>query len=224
MENGSFESNFTASFHGWKESVAVSEDLNAKADFTRESDKSLLADFGCLWAEADDLWVRHQNSPAFHGYVSADYAMVFESLARLRGSVLTMLEWGSGLGIVTIMASRMGFEAYGIEAEPSLVSYAEGLAKSYDSTAQFAQGSFIPDEFVWNPADGDEVQNTMVDVASAYDELDMELRDFDLVYAYPWPEEHTLFRNIMRGLGRQDAMLLTYDVREGMELTRFHGA
>ncbi len=64
---------------------------------------------------------------AFEGYVSADYLSVFHSLAQLRNRVSTVLEWGSGLGVVSIMASRMGFEAFGIEAEAVLVEYALGL-------------------------------------------------------------------------------------------------
>ncbi len=62
---------------------------------------------------------------------------------------------------------------------------------------------------------------TIIDAASAYDELDMEIRDFDLIYAYPWPHEHTLYHNIMREFGRTDAMFLSYDAREGTELVRF---
>ena len=130
---------------------------------------------------------------------------------------------GSGLGIVTIMASRMGFEAYGIEAKPDLVEYSESLAQAYGPHARFSQGSFIPDEFEWNPSDGDDAYRTIIDAASAYHELDMELRDFDLIYAYPWPDEHTLYHNVIRALGRREALLLTYDVRKGMELVRFHG-
>ena len=60
-----------------------------------------------------------------------------------------------------------------------------------------------------------------MDAASAYDELDMELRDFDLVYAYPWPDEHILFHNIMRRFGRREALFLSYHEREGVELVRF---
>ncbi len=199
----------------------MSQNRNAEPDSSSDADEMLLAEFGGLWREALDIWERHQHAPAFHGYVSADYLAVYTSLARLRGRASTVLEWGSGLGIVAIMASRMGFEAYGIEAEPALVEYSETLAKSYGPTARFAQGSFIPDGFEWNPAAGDEVNRTVIDVPSAYDELDMELRDFDLVYAYPWPDEHTLYHNIMRQFARRDALLLSYDVREGMQLVSF---
>ena len=200
----------------------MSKTLNAEADSSYDADRTLLAEFGSLWADAENLWEQHQDTPAFHGYVSADYRTVYKSLARLQGSVSTVLEWGSGLGIVTIMASRMGFEAYGIEAEPDLVEYSESLAQVYGRHARFSQGSFIPDEFEWNPSDGDDAYRTIIAAASAYDALDMEIRDFDLIYAYPWPNEHTLYHNIMREFGRQDALLLCYDARKGIEMVRFH--
>ena len=179
-----------------------------------------MAEFRGLWAQADELWEQQKDQPAFAGYVSADYEAVYASLAQLRGRVLTVLEWGSGLGIVTIMASRMGFEAYGIEAEMELVEHAEDFAQAYGPHARFAQGSFVPDEFQWDPSNGDTVFQTIIDVPSAYDELDMELRDFDLVYAYPWPEEITLYHNILRKLGRRDSLFLWYDAREGIDLIK----
>ena len=195
--------------------------LNTEPDSSQDQDDTLLAEFDGLWAEADEIWLRHQDMPAFHGYVSADYQAVYQSLARLRGRVLTVLEWGSGLGVVTIMASRMGFQAYGIEAEADLIEHSENLAQTYGPQARFAQGSFVPDDFEWNPADGDDVYRTVIDTAAAYDELDMELRDFDLIYAYPWPDERSLYHNILRKYGQPGALLLIYDAREGIELV--HG-
>ena len=125
----------------------MSQNLNAALDSSSDSDKTLLTEFGRLWAEAEDLWDRHQDASPFHAYVSADFMAVYESLVQLQGRVLTVLEWGSGLGIVTIMASRMGFEAYGIEAEPGLIEHSENLAQAYGPKARFAQGSFVPDGF-----------------------------------------------------------------------------
>lgn len=185
-------------------------------------DSQLLSEFGNLWTEVDAVWDRHQDSPPFEGYVSADYLSVFQALTQLRGKVKTVMEWGSGLGVVTIMASRMGFEAYGIEAESKLVDYAESFAKKYAPKSRFAVGSFIPDQYSWNPAAGEEVNQTVINLPAAYDQFDIELRDVDLVYAYPWPEEHHLYHSILSEFGRQDMMLLTYDGREGIELHQFH--
>ncbi len=173
-----------------------------------------------LWAEAGQIWDRHENDPGFHAYVSSDYSSVYEALRRLQGRVLTVLEWGSGLGVVTIMADLMGFEAYGIEAELTLVELSEGLAKKYGASAKFAHGSFIPEEFEWDPASGDEDCRTMLDIEPAYSQLDMELRDFDLVFAYPWPTEHALYRRIMRDSCGDRTLLLMYDAREGLLLQR----
>jgi hypothetical protein len=197
----------------------VTENLNTLLEAPLISDGPLLSEFSQLWAEADQLWNLYQDTAPFAEYVSADYLSVYESLARLRGSATSVLEWGSGLGVVTIMASRMGFQAYGIEAEPGLIEHAAQLAASYGATARFARGSFIPDHFVGCRADGERYR-TVVEVAEGYTELDMDLRDFDLVYAYPWPDEHTFYRNIMRQFARSGAMLLTYDARAGMELVR----
>ena len=173
-----------------------------------------------LWDEAEAIWSEHQEDAGFGGYVSSDYQSVYRALRQLQGRVFTVLEWGSGLGVVTIMASRMGFDAYGIEAELVLIEWSEKLAHKYGSTAQFAHGSFIPSGFEWDPISGDEDCRTFIEIVPAYAELDMELRDFDLVFAYPWPTEHALYRRILREFGSDQSLLLTYDAREGIALHR----
>lgn len=178
----------------------------------------LLTEFAALWEEADRIWDHRRNEPAFHGYVSADYLSIYEMLLEHRSGTSNLLEWGSGLGVVTIMASRMGLEAYGIEAEPGLVELSRTLAEKYAPKAVFAEGSFIPDDFEWNPSDGEDVDRTEVDSPAAYYLLDMEIRDFDIVYAYPWPDEHQFFHAIFQQYGRPDARFATYDSREGLQL------
>lgn len=173
-----------------------------------------------LWQQADDLWEAQQDRGSFHSYASANYELVYDSLTQLRGKATTFLEWGSGLGMVSIMASQLGFESYGIEAECSLVGHAQEFADQVDSNAQFAIGSFIPDEFEWNPAAGDESIRTVIDAPDAYDQFDLKLEDFDLIYAYPWPTEHQLYHNILRQFARTGALFMSYDAREGIELRR----
>ena len=184
------------------------------------SDSELLSSFKSLWAEADAIWEANENLPAYALYVSADYMAIYEKLCTLRGRVETILEWGSGLGVVTIMANRLGFDAYGIEAEADLVQLAEGLAAKYSATPRFAIGSFIPAEFEEDVGNGEEFGRTLTNLAPAYEELDMELRDFDLVYAFPWPDEHRIYRRIMQRYANRNALYMRYDAREGLSLTR----
>ncbi len=183
----------------------------------------LLTEFKELWDEVDQLWEQEQATEPFGGYVSSDFLSVYQELLRLRDSnpkISKVLEWGSGLGVIAIMASRMGFDAYGIEAEPVLVEHSVRLAEKFASNAQFAAGSFVPDGFQWKPAVGTELNQTKIDVPDAYGGLQMGLEDFDLVLAYPWPEERRPFASIMREFGRPNAMLLIYDAREGITVSR----
>ena len=107
----------------------------------------------------------------FRAFVAADYEEVYRALARLQGRLTTVLEWGSGLGVVTIMASNLGFEAYGIESEPHLVDLSRRLAHKYGPGARFVTGSFIPREYQWNPETADEAFRSDVDAEPAYDDL-----------------------------------------------------
>jgi hypothetical protein len=178
------------------------------------------AELSELFSAAAEIWNDRECDTAFQGYVSADFPAIYQSLLKLRSRAHTFLEWGSGLGVVAIMASRLGFDAYGIEVEPELVAAAYGLSDRFGASPTFATGSFIPDEFEADVADGDEFHRTHTADRSAYDQLDMELRDFDMIYAYPWPEEHTVFRSIIRRCGAARTLYLRYDVREGLSLSR----
>jgi hypothetical protein len=122
--------------------------------------------------------------------------------------------------VVTIMASRLGFEACGIENEPELVDHAHAFAERFAPAARFVRGNFFPSEFQWSPGEGAIEVRTAVQGAAAYEQIGRKLSDFDLVYAYPWPEEHQLYQKVMRKYGGPHALFLTYDVQRGMELHR----
>jgi hypothetical protein len=64
----------------------------------------------------------------------------------------------------------------------------------------------------------EEGQRTDYDSRDGYDQMDMELRD--IVYAYPWPQEHRIYRDILRKHGRRGTLLLTIDTREGNHVGR----
>ena len=83
------------------------------------------------------------------------------------------------------------------------------LAEKYGAEGvQLVHGTFIPREYEWSAASDDTSFRSDVEAEPGYDELDMDLRDFDLVYAYPWPEEFLLFNDILRTCGREDCLFL----------------
>ena len=191
-------------------------------NFLSDQDKQEWLDLmRVIWVRIDEIWTVRNARPAFSGYVSADYEEVFEQLWRMRKQAGTFLEWGSGLGAVAMMAAVIGYEAYGIEAEEELVRISEDLADEFDIDVTFATGSFIPDDFAWEPATGANVTITQIDIPDAYAELGMELSDFDMVYAYPWPDEHGLLEGIMKQFSRPGTTLFTFDAHEGNQLRRF---
>lgn len=176
--------------------------------------------FPKLWQQAREIWDTSENLPGFEAYVSADYSQVLDSLRTMQGRADTFLEWGSGLGVVTIMASRLGFSAYGIEISPQLVAHARQLADEFAPLAKFAESSFVPNEYRWDPRMDDDGTRTDFESPDGYSEFDMRLADFDLVYAYPWPQEQRIFSDILRKHGRPGGILMTFDVREGMAVKR----
>ena len=127
---------------------------------------------------------------------------------------------GSGVGVITIIAALLDFEACGIEVDPWLVEQSEGLAEEFNASAEFSVGSFIPPQFQ------DEVDLHQTEIPSilpgdcGYQGLGRELDDFDLVYAFYWPGLEDMFFELMRRHGRPDALLLTYGGVEGYRLWR----
>ena len=194
----------------------------SKIDATIERDggAELLPGMREMFSEAGTIWTDNENDFHFRDFIAADYEKVFKALALLKDQADTFLEFGSGLGIITSSAGLLGYEAYGIEIDPKLVRQAEMLAEKYETNAEFSFGSFIPDGYKWSAQFEDEFFKTILDDRDGYGDLDMELRDFDLVYGYPWPGERLFFRDIMDRFGRKGALFMTYDVREGIIVER----
>ena len=193
-------------------------EINGRSD--KRSRGALLARMRLLWDEAEEIWDRCQDDREYRDFVAADYERVFRTLQRLRNRGTRILEWGSGLGVVTIMASNLGFDAYGMETESHLVDQSRQLAMRHGPQAKFAKGNFIPNHYQWQPEYGAANLRTICDAKDGYDELGMDLRDFDLVYAYPWPDERDLYEDILRRCGRRDALFMTYNARTGIALNR----
>lgn len=168
---------------------------------------AVCADGWEIWQRFDDTFRRRR----FHPFVPADYDIARDLLSSLRVPGRRFLEWGSATGIITIMADIMGFDAYGIEIDASLVATAHEVASRHRSAARFVAGSFLPAGYRFRTRDGDGRTGTIADGPSGYIELGRALEDFDVVFGYPWRGEEAVMRDVMQRYGRPDALLLLYD-------------
>jgi hypothetical protein len=154
----------------------------------------------------------------FHGFIPADHRGAYEVLARERAGAHSFLELGSGLGVITVLADQLGFDAYGIEIEPELVDISRGLNDEVGARATFALGSFVPEDFRDEVSLLDAEFHTPTEGADGYDELGMDLASFDLVYAYPWPGQEEWMEELVRRGAGPHTRFMTYSVSEGFEV------
>lgn len=179
-------------------------------------------DFEALFRAGDEAWqlFRERRGAAFHAFVPADYPMALEVLRSLRRRADSFLELGSGVGVITILAAQLGYDASGIEIDPWLVEQADDLADEFGAEASFAAGTFVPAEFQ-DVVDRQQTElPSILDGDCGYQALGRDLDEFDLVYAFYWPGLEELFFELMERHGRAGALFLTYGGLEGYRLWR----
>lgn len=175
-------------------------------------------------AESDRRIDAFRNDNVIPGFVPSDYSKAYSALrAAARTGVApgrAFCEWGSGFGVVACLAEMVGFEAVGIEVESRLVDHAKQLATDFRLGTRFVRGSFIPEG-------GDSFADTEGEVSwlnpetgSGEAELGLEINDFDVIYAYPWPgEEHVIIR-LFEHYAAVGALLMTYHGQNGVRVQR----
>lgn len=169
-----------------------------------------------------------KKSVAFRGFVASDYARLYGVLNQIWAESLAcgnrFCEWGSGLGVATNLAGLIGFDAYGIEYNETLVEVCEELAHEFDMPGQFACGSYLPagaDDLMDEAfSEGDGCISMFSQADDAYADIGYELSDFDLVYVFPWPNDEDVTTNIFERFASTGALLLTYSQVDGFCLRR----
>ena len=160
------------------------------------------------------------------GFVPCDFVAAWHTLRTIVDRNLStgqmFCEWGSGFGVVACLASLLGFESYGIEIEERLIDESRNLADAHDLPVEFALGSFIPDGMaeVLDEEYSEEMFWLSDDTAPAYDELGLWPDDFDIVFAYPWPNEETAIDRMFDRTAHTGALLLTYSQLDEVRIKR----
>ncbi len=162
----------------------------------------------------------HTRLPHF---APSDYPLVWGTLAALaqgaeRGE--RFLEWGSALGAVAGMAATLGFRAAGIEIDPALCAASRDVLATHGLRVDIGEGSFIPDDHEIPGELDDPESANLLSGEAAYDELGIELDEFRLVFAYPWPGLEPVFFDVFERHAAPGALLLSYHGLDGVHVHR----
>ncbi|MCK6457011.1 MAG: class I SAM-dependent methyltransferase [Phycisphaerae bacterium] len=131
---------------------------------------------------------------------AADPHVVWAELRKFDRQDRVFLEWGSGIGTMTLLADRFGYRAAGIEIDPLLVRTARRIATERYSNARFVEGDYRPS----------------VHGGASYRELGLTLDAVDIVYVFPWPDEIDACRDLFAAHARIGARLWVYSEVAGI--------
>lgn len=157
------------------------------------------------------------------GFFPSDYELAYRILRALRGvdrQARTFCEWGSGFGVVAGLAASLGYEACGIEIDRRLIRASRKLLADYQLPVEILEGSFVPDEYSEDEDESDCDTRTVMSGARGNDEVDVEIRDFDVVFAFPWPTEEELFCDMFARFAAVGSLLITFQFSEGAKVRR----
>jgi hypothetical protein len=162
----------------------------------------------CFIRDAEDRAEEYGDRAGKGLFVPGDYRYAFQILqwllrTKAMDSGAAFLEWGSGQGMVTILAALLGYEAVGVEIDEALVLESRDLAARYDVHARFERGSY-------DPATPD------LKVFTA--------KKRSAVYVYPWPGEEPFFLQLFAGTADPGAFLLMCLGPEDIRVYRKKGA
>jgi hypothetical protein len=115
------------------------------------------------------------------------------------------------------------FDACGIEIDGVLVNAARQLARDFRLPVEFICGSFIPegskacfhtsDRFAW----------LVTHEEGRSEELGFGPADFDVVFAYPWPDEERVIGALFERHAGAGAVLVTYHESGDLRVRRKSG-
>ena len=159
------------------------------------------------------------------------FAVLAEVTTRHLPPKRVFCEWGSGFGTATCLAALLGYEAYGLEIDEELVRLSRAIARRLGIQVTMLCTSFLPAGYAAS-AGGDGVAlvtpasvSDYPDTAAAreplrYDGMEIAIADIGLFFAYPWPEERELMRQLFEAVARAGALLVVYHTDTDIRVLR----
>jgi len=185
---------------------------------------ALPADVSAFLREAERRIERFQRDCRVPAFVPSDHAGAYRVLRALAESGAApgslFCEWGSGFGVVACLAALLDFDAHGIEIEADLVEAARALAGDFDLPVEMVCGSFIPA--------GSEVRLSgeaafswlTTSAGRTDDETGLGPADFDVIFAFPWPDEEQVIATLFDRHASPGTVLVTYHEVQAFRVRR----
>ncbi len=173
-------------------------------------------------ARIDAFFEKHRKAKDL-GFFPSDYPLIYgvlRQLQKLEGDRRRFCEWGSGFGVIAGLASMLGFESCGIEIDRRLVTESRALLTDHHLDVEILEGNFMPDSYQ-PPPELEDLETIHAGVeAGANDEVDVDIDDFDLIFAFPWPGDEGMFCDLFKRFAANGALLMTYSALEGIRIQR----
>jgi hypothetical protein len=183
-------------------------------------DAAIPGDVSTFLREANKRIEEFQTHCRVPGFVPCDFERTYcflravAAAAVARGSLFC--EWGSGFGVVTCLAAFLDFDAVGIEIEGELVNEAQQLADDFGLPVEFLHGSYLPP----GCGVGDQGAPDFSWLHAEENELEFDPDDFDVIFAYPWPDEEDLAARLFDRYASKGAVLASYHGGDEFRLRR----
>lgn len=184
---------------------------------------ALPSDVRAFLDEAERRVERFQRDCRVPAFVASDYAGAYGVLRALADSGAApgslFCEWGSGFGAIACLAAMLDFDAHGIEIDAGLVDEARRLAADFGLPVEFVCDSFIPrgaersvgsdDQFAW-----------LTTQTGCGEEEELGPADFDMIFAFPWPDEEEVVAALFHRYAAPGAVLVTYHEAQDFRVRR----
>ena len=155
-------------------------------------------------------------------YVPSNAEEAYQALVWIRENNVAegnrFCEWGSGFGMITLLAALAGFDATGIEIVESLCKEATRLADELQIPARFLNDDFVPEGFEY-ASDGTGEAGALTsssllpsqeqDRATFFDPI-IPMDELDVIYCYPWPGEAGMMEDLFDATAAEGTLLVTY--------------